>query len=92
MADYDWVNDTINLRKNYSSVKDFLITVLHEIKHALDRKKMGMKRYEKAYTIAGEMAVQKGGDFHDDNRFEEEAEKFGKREFLKMKKNFNLKK
>ena len=92
MADYDWVNDTINLRKNYSSVKDFLITVLHEIKHALDRKKMGMKRYEKAYTLAGEMAVQKGGDFHDDNRFEEEAEKFGKREFLKMKKNFNLKK
>ena len=53
---------------------------------------MGKKRYEKAYTIAGEMAVQKGGDFHDDNRFEEEAEKFGKREFLKMKKNFNLKK
>ena len=36
LADYDWVRDVINLRKNYPTVKDFLITVLHEIKHALD--------------------------------------------------------
>ena len=92
MADYDWVTDTINLRKNYPSVKEFLITVLHEIKHALDRKKLGVKNYERAYVMAGEMAVQKGGDFHDDNKFEEMAERWGKREYSKMKKNFNLKK
>ena len=30
-ADYDWVSDTINLRKSYPSVKEFIITVLHEI-------------------------------------------------------------
>jgi 8-oxo-dGTP pyrophosphatase MutT (NUDIX family) len=85
MADYDWITDTINLRKSYSSVKEFLITVLHEIKHALDRKKMGAKKYEKFYTVAGELAVQKGGDFHDDNKFEEIAEKWGKREYRKWK-------
>jgi 8-oxo-dGTP pyrophosphatase MutT (NUDIX family) len=84
-ADYDWVTDTINLRKSYPGVKDFLITVLHEIKHALDRKKMGAKKYEKYYSIAGELAVQKGGDFHDDNKFEEIAEKWGKREYRKWK-------
>ena len=85
MADYDWVTDTINLRPSYPSVKEFLITVLHEIKHALDRKKMGAKKYEKFYAIAGELAVQKGGDFHDDNKFEEIAEKWGRREYRKWK-------
>ena len=85
MADYDWVTDTINLRPSYPTVKEFLITVLHEIKHALDRKKMGVKKYEKAYSMAGEIAVQKGGDFHDDNKFEEIAEKWGRREYQKVK-------
>tara|TARA_R100000030_G_scaffold10392_1_gene7051 strand:+ start:430 stop:1302 length:873 start_codon:yes stop_codon:yes gene_type:complete len=85
MADYDWVRDVINLRKSYPTVKQFLITVLHEIKHALDRKKLGVKKYEKLYSIAGELAVQKGGDFHDDNKFEEIAEKWGRREYKKLK-------
>ena len=85
MADYDWVRDVINLRKSYPTVKQFLITVLHEIKHALDRKKLGVKKYEKLYTIAGELAVQKGGDFHDDNRFEEEAERWGIQQYKKWK-------
>ena len=85
MADYDWVRDVINLRKSYPTVKQFLITVLHEIKHALDRKKLGVKKYEKLYTIADELAVQKGGDFHDDNRFEEEAERWGIQQYKKWK-------
>ena len=85
MADYDWVRDVINLRKSYPTVKQFLITVLHEIKHALDRKKLGVKKYEKLYTIAGELAVQKGGDFHDDNKFEEQAERWGIQQYKKWK-------
>ena len=84
-ADYDWMTDTINLRRNYSNVKDFLITVLHVIKHALDAKKMGKKRYERAYSIAGELAVQKGGDFHDDNKFEEDAEEWAIKQYPKWK-------
>ena len=84
-ADYDWMTDTINLRRNYSNVKDFIITVLHEIKHALDAKKMGKKRYQREYEIAGELALQKGGDYHDDNKFEEDAEKWGKKEYRKWK-------
>ena len=88
LADYDWVSDTINLRPSYPTTKKFLITVLHEIKHALDRKRLGVKRYEKLYSIAGEMAVQKGGDFHDDNRFEEDAERWGIKEYRKWKNKF----
>ena len=84
-ADYDWIKDVIRLRSSYPSVKEFIITVLHEIKHALDAKKMGKKRYQREYEIAGELALQKGGDFHDDNKFEEDAEKWGKKEYRKWK-------
>jgi len=84
-ADYNWMTDTINLRRSYPNVKEFIITVLHEIKHALDAKKMGKKRYEKAYQKAGDIAVNKGRDFHDDNEFEEKAENWGKKEYLKWK-------
>ena len=87
-ADYDWMNDTINLRRSYSNVKDFIITVLHEIKHALDAKKMGKKKYEKAYQLAGDIAVNKGKDFHDDNKFEEDAERWAKKEYSKWKNKF----
>ena len=84
-ADYNWITDTINLRPSYSTIKDFVITVLHEIKHALDTKKMGKRKYEKEYTMAGQLVVQKGGDFHDDNPYEKDAEDFAKKEYRKWK-------
>jgi len=80
-ADYDWVKDVINLKKSYPSVKEFIVSVLHEIDHAKDRKKMGAKKYEKAYQKAGDEAVNKGRDFHDDNEFEEKAEKWAQKEY-----------
>tara|TARA_B100000586_G_scaffold32920_1_gene21083 strand:+ start:102 stop:494 length:393 start_codon:yes stop_codon:yes gene_type:complete len=80
-ADYDWVHDIINLRKSYPSIKEFIITVLHEIDHANDRKTMGAKKYEREYQAAGDLAVNKGRDFHDDNEFEEKAEKWARKEY-----------
>ena len=89
-ADYDWVKDIINLKKSYSSVKEFIVTVLHEIDHATDRKKMGAKKYEKEYQKAGDIAVNKGRDFHDDNEFEEKAEKWARKEYSrKWKQKFS---
>jgi ADP-ribose pyrophosphatase YjhB (NUDIX family) len=87
-GDYEWKSDVINLRPNYSSIKEFLITVLHEIHHALQRKKMGAAKYEREYYIAGELAQQKGKDFHDDNQFEEDAEEWGKKQYMKWKNKF----
>ncbi len=49
---------------------------------------MGKSKYEKEYTIAGEIAQQKGGDFHDDNSYEKEAEDWAKKEYLKWKNKF----
>ena len=75
--------DTITLRPSYKSVKAFLITVLHEIKHALDAKRLGTKKFIKKYTQAGTMAQYDGLDPHDDNKWEEKAERFAKRELSK---------
>ena len=87
-ADYDWQKDIIRLRNSYPTVKEFIVSVLHEIKHAIDTKKMGKNRYEKAYIEAGELAIQKGGDFHDDNKFEETAESWALKQYRKWKNKF----
>jgi endonuclease III len=87
-ADYNWMTDTIRLRSSYSTVRELITTILHEIKHAIDAKKMGKNKYEKAYSLAGELAQQKGGDFHDDNKFEEIAEKWAIKEYNKWKNKF----
>ena len=89
-ADYDWVKDIINLKKSYSSVKEFVISVLHEIDHAKMRKQMGWKKYEREYIQAGEDAEDKGRDFHDDNEFEEQAERWAQKEYSrKWKRKFS---
>ena len=89
-ADYDWVKDVINLKRSYPSVKEFIVSVLHEIDHATDRKKMGWRKYEKEYQKAGDIAVNKGRDFHDDNSFEEKAEKWARKEYSrKWKRKFS---
>ena len=75
--------DTVTIRPSYKSVKDFLMTVLHEIGHALDAKRLGVRKYIKKYTQAGTMAAYDGLDPHDDNKWEEKAEKFAKRELPK---------
>ena len=75
--------DTIALRPSYKSAKAFLMTVLHEIKHALDAKRLGVKKYIKKYTQAGTMANYDGLDPHDDNKWEEKAENFAEQELHK---------
>ena len=80
-ANYDWDRDIIYLKKNYPSVKEFIVTVLHEIDHANDRKTMGARKYEDEYQKAGDIAVNKGRDFHDDNAFEEKAERWARKEY-----------
>ena len=75
--------DTITLRPSYKSVKEFLMTVLHEIQHALDADRLGVRKYLKKYTQAGTMANYQGLDPHDDNKWEEKAERFARKELSK---------
>tara|TARA_Y100000310_G_scaffold248547_1_gene254392 strand:- start:14194 stop:14760 length:567 start_codon:yes stop_codon:yes gene_type:complete len=77
-GDYDWNKDIVYLKRSYKSYKEFITTVFHEIDHAKDRKKYGAKKFEKLYQKAGDLAVHYGKDFHDDNKFEEKAERYGR--------------
>ena len=75
--------DTITLRPSYSTLKEFYMTVLHEIQHALDADNLGKRKFIKKYTQAGTMANYQGLDPHDDNKWEEKAERFAEREVKK---------
>ena len=82
-ADYNVDTDTINIKPS-SRLKDFLVTVFHEIDHAKDAKKMGKKKYKQEYEKEMNIAIQQGKDAHDGNYFEKKAEKYGR----KMASNF----
>ena len=86
-ADYTVETDTINIKPT-NNLKDFLVTVYHEIDHALDAKKYGKKKYKEKYEEEMNYAIQNGGDAHDDKYFEIKAEKYGQmmaRKFLKKR-------
>ena len=80
-GDYDFDRDIIKLRPFYKSVQDFMITLLHEIYHAMDSKKYGRKKFVRMYTQAGQEQEDKGKDFHDNNPFEIAAERWARREW-----------
>ena len=82
-GDYIPETDTITLRPSYKSIKEFLMTVLHEIRHAKDAYRLGAKKFMKKYTQAGTVANYQGLDPHDDNKWEEKAENFAKAEIRK---------
>ena len=82
-GDYIPETATILLNRSYPNVKEFIISVLHEIKHALDAKRLTPKKFKKKYDQAGTMAVYHGKDPHDDNKWEKLAEKWAQREYKK---------
>ena len=82
-ADYVPETDTIRLRRSYSSTKEFLMTVLHEIRHALDSKNLGVKKFVKKYNQAGTMAAHGGLDPYDNNKWEKRADDWADREIKK---------
>ena len=90
-ANYTVENDTMYVSKKLNKdPKEFLHTILHEIKHAIDAKKMGKQKFIQAYEMEQNMIAQgykKGKhDPYSDNEFEEAAEKFAKKELPKWKK------
>ena len=58
-------------------VKDFLITIIHEIRHAMDAKKYGWRKFKLDYEWEMNYQIGQGKDEYKDNKYEIEAEKFG---------------
>jgi len=79
--------DTIFLKRSYSNVKELIISVLHEIQHAKDAKRLGVRKYTKLYVQAGTIAAHMGKDPYWANKWEKRAENWGKKEYRKRWKN-----
>lgn len=71
-----------------SQIKDFLITILHEIQHAMDAKKYGWKQFKDMYEYEMNYQVTHNKDSYKDNKFEIEAETFGQSNWKKWKDRF----
>ena len=96
MKDHAWFNvdtGTLELSSRYKNIKDsqikeFLITIIHEIDHAMDAKKYGWKKFKEMYEFEMNLQVQAGKNQYDDNEFEIKAEKFGQKNWKKWHKQF----
>ena len=81
-AHYNVDTGTLELSTKYKvikkrNIKDFLITIIHEINHAMDSKKYGWKKFKEMYEFEMNLQVQLGKNEYDDNKFEIKAERFG---------------
>ena len=81
-AHYNVDNGVLELSTRYKTIKprqikEFLITIIHEIYHAMDAKKYGWKRFKDMYEYEMNYQIAKGKDEYKDNKYEIEAEKFG---------------
>ena len=83
-AHYNVDTGTLELSTRYktiksSRVKEFLITILHEIRHAMDSKKLGWRKFKLDYEWEMNLMIAKDKDEYKDNKFEIEAEDFGQK-------------
>ena len=92
-AHFDVDTGTLELSTRYKTIKkrqikEFLITIIHEIRHAMDAKKRGWKKFKLDYEWEMNYQVGQGKDKHDDNKYEIEAEEFGQKNWKKWHDKF----
>ena len=92
-AHYNVDTGTLELSTRYKTIKnrqikEFLITILHEIYHAMDAKKYGWKKFKDMYEMEMNLLSTDGKDVYTDNKYEIEAEKFGQKNWSKWKTRF----
>ena len=92
-AHYNVDTGTLELSTRYktikfSQLKDFLITIIHEIRHAMDAKKYGWKKFKDMYEYEMNYRIANDQDEYKDNKFEIEAEDFGQKNWNKWKNKF----
>ena len=92
-AHFDVDTGTLLLSTKYRiikkhQIKEFLITIIHEIYHAMDAKKYGWRKFKDMYEYEMNYQIAKGKDEYKDNKYEIEAEKFGQKNWIKWYKTF----
>ena len=71
-----------------SQIKEFLITILHEIYHAMDAKRYGWKKFKDMYEYEMNYQIAMGKHQYKDNKYEIEAEDFGQSNYRKWYQKF----
>ena len=75
-----------------SNIKEFLITIIHEIDHAMMAKKYGWKKFREMWEIDANKITSGWykckSDPYDDNKYEIKAEKFGQKHWSKWLSKF----
>ena len=92
-AHYNVDTGTLELSTKYktiknSQVKEFLITILHEINHAMDAKMFGWKKFKYMYEYEMNLQIANDKDEYKDNKFEIQAEEFGQKMWKYWKTKF----
>jgi hypothetical protein len=92
-AHYNVDTGTLELSTRYKTIKnrqlkEFLITILHEIYHAMDAKKYGWKKFKEMYEMEMNRLSTDGKEVYKDKKYEIEAEKFGQKNLSKWKTRF----
>ena len=92
-AHYNVDTGTLELSTKYktikpSQVKEFLITIIHEIRHAMDAKKYGWKKFKYMYEMEMNLQIANDKDEYKDNKFEIQAEEFGQKLWKTWKSKF----
>ena len=87
-AHYNVDTGTLELSTRYkvikkSQTKDFLITIIHEIYHAMDAKKYGWRKFKDMYEYEMNYQISKGKHQYKDNKYEIDAEEFGQKNWKK---------
>ncbi len=92
-AHYDVDRGVLQLSTKYkvikkSEIKEFLITIIHEIRHAMDAKKYGWRKFKDKYEMEMNLQISYGKDEYKDNKYEIEAEEFGQKNWQKWYNKF----
>tara|TARA_R110000824_G_scaffold153981_1_gene325908 strand:+ start:24 stop:434 length:411 start_codon:yes stop_codon:yes gene_type:complete len=92
-AHYNVDSGTLDLSTKYKTIKksqtkEFLITILHEIRHAMDAKKYGWRKFRDMYEYEMNLQIANEKDEYKDNKYELEAEQFGQQNYRKWLQKF----
>ena len=92
-AHFDVDRGTLELSSKYKTIKnrqikEFLITIIHEIYHAMDAKKYGWKKFKDMYEYEMNYQISMGKHQYKDNKYEIEAEDFGQKNWKKWYNKF----
>ena len=92
-AHYNVDTGTLELSTKYKTIKrnqikEFLITIIHEIDHAIDAKKIGWRKFKDDYEWEMNYQIAQGKDKYKDNKYEIAAEQFGQKNWKKWYERF----